>query len=165
MPDMPDRLSFLKCTLYNILTCSVLISLFTSCSPNTSTDKSSVGNKEKQFYAGKGVGPVKEVKLEELNSTMISEGKELFLSKCITCHHITEEKLIGPGLKGVTIRRTPEWIMNQILNPIGMTQSDSMAKELLLIYYSQMTPMGLSETEARRILEYFRSVDAAQVSN
>ena len=83
----------------------------------------------------------------------------LFQSKCVTCHKISEERGIGPGLKGITQRRRPEWIMNQILNPLEMTQKDSMSKELFSIYKSQMTDMDLTEGDARNVLEYFRDND------
>ena len=36
----------------------------------------------------------------------------------------TEEKLVGPGWKGVSERRTPQWIMNFITNPDPMIDKD-----------------------------------------
>lgn len=137
----------------------ISIVFLTSCTESLPSGKDTMNPAFMKFYAGKGIGPVKAVSLSTIDTSMASKGRILFESKCITCHRMTEEKLIGPGLQGVTLRRTPEWIMNQILNPIEMAQSDSLAKELLLVYYSQMAPMGLNETEARNVLEYLRSVD------
>jgi mono/diheme cytochrome c family protein len=112
-----------------------------------------------KFYSGKGVGPIKEIQLSGIDQALAVEGEKLFRVNCISCHQASSARIIGPGLLGVTRRRTPEWIMNQILNPMEMTQKDSLAKELLAVYMAQMTPMSLNEKEARSILEFFRSND------
>ena len=62
---------------------------------------------------------------EDIDENMATEGMLLFNSKCTSCHSISFEKRIGPGMKGVISRRTPEWIMNMILNPLEMTKKDS----------------------------------------
>ena len=104
----------------------------------------------------KGIGPVKSLPLPQLiNVTMAKEGEELFKIKCTACHKI-EQKYIGPALKGVTERRTPEWIMNMILNPEQMVKEDPIAKQLLATHLSPMANQHLTEQEARKILEYFR---------
>ena len=114
---------------------------------------------EKNFYPGKGSGPVKNIVLSDINAALARDGEKIFNEKCVACHRITDEKLIGPGLRGVTRRRTAEWIMNQILDPLGMTSTDSLSRELLSVYLTQMTPMELSEQQARSVLEYFRMND------
>jgi mono/diheme cytochrome c family protein len=115
------------------------------------------------YYGGKGIGPVKEVQLSAIDSAMAAEGEKLFQNKCIACHQATSTKVIGPGLLGITLRRSPEWIMNQILNPMEMTQKDSLAKELLAVYLAQMVKMDVNEKEARMILEFFRVNDVVIV--
>ena len=47
--------------------------------------------------------------------------------KCSSCHKLTDEKLVGPGWKGVTERQKPEWIMNFITNPDPMIDKDPKA--------------------------------------
>ena len=69
-----------------------------------------------------------------------------------------EERYVGPGLKGITGRRTPEWIMNMILNTQEMTQKDPDAQALLEEYLTQMRVI-VSQPEARSLLEYFRHYD------
>ncbi len=103
----------------------------------------------------KGIGPVKTLKLEEINAQLAKTGGETFKVKCAACHKM-EERYVGPALKGVSDRRSPEWIMNMILNPIEMVQKDDTAKELLGEYLVQMTFQNVTETEARGILEYLR---------
>jgi hypothetical protein len=123
--------------------------------------KRGISDREKQFYNGKGVGPVNNLVLESLlNDSMILNGEKIFAAKCVSCHHLTEERKIGPGLAGVTLRRRPEWILNQILNPVENVEKDSLARELLSIYLTQMVPMQVTLEDARDLLEYFRFRDA-----
>jgi cytochrome c551/c552 len=109
----------------------------------------------------KGIGPVTSVTLGELDATSAEKGKGIFVAKCTACHNTPDidAKKIGPSLKAVTKRRTPEWIMNQILNPAEMTQKDPIAKELLGTYIAQMANQNLTQEEARNVLEYFRTND------
>jgi len=104
----------------------------------------------------RGVGPVKELKLGEIDRNMVQEGEDLFRKKCSTCHSI-DRKLIGSALKGITQRRTPEWIMNMILNPDGMIKENKAAKELFESYKVRMAPDSVNEEQARKILEYLRT--------
>ncbi|TGL44593.1 c-type cytochrome [Leptospira perdikensis] len=106
----------------------------------------------------KGIGPVKSVNIGALDQTMADRGKKQFEAKCSACHKF-EEKVVGPALQDVTLRRTPEWIMNMILNPVEMTQKDPIGQELLGEHLTQMTFQNIKEEEAREILEYFRKMD------
>lgn len=107
----------------------------------------------------KGVGPVKSVVLEaELKEELAKKGHDLFAAKCSACHK-TDERYVGPALKGVTERRKPEWIMNMILNPQEMLDKDATAKELLGEFLVPMTFQNVNQEEARALLEYFRQLD------
>lgn len=107
----------------------------------------------------KGVGPVKNLELDEdINQEMAEHGQELFQQNCTACHK-TDKKFIGPALAGVTERRAPEWIMNMILNPEVMIKEDPIAKQLLIAHNgSPMANQGLDQEQARAILEYFRTL-------
>jgi mono/diheme cytochrome c family protein len=108
----------------------------------------------------KGIGPINEVKLSpQIDMNLVKKGEDLFKIKCSACHKI-EERYVGPALKGVTQRRTPEWIMNMILNPEEMTKKDPIAKELLAEYLTPMVAQVKDTSEARAILEYLRFVDS-----
>ncbi|MCC6865226.1 MAG: cytochrome c [Ignavibacteria bacterium] len=111
-----------------------------------------------------GIGPVKEeMKLAPVDAALYAKGETIFNTKCITCHKFNS-KLVGPPLKDVTKRRRPEWIMNQILNPVEMAQKDKITKELLAQYLVQMTFQDVSQDDARAILEYMRAVDEGKVT-
>jgi len=135
--------------------------LLFSCGGNSSSTEGSVAMLEKDYYPGIGLGPVSTMTLDEaIDAEMASQGEELFQARCTSCHLYSDERRVGPGLKGITLRRKPEYIMNQILNPIEMSKHDSLAKELLAVYLVQMVPMGLDEKQARSVLEYFRKMDS-----
>lgn len=105
----------------------------------------------------KGVGPISSVTLGSLDETLAAKGEKIFSGTCSACHKL-DQRYVGPALAGVTKRRTPEWVMNMIMNPTGMTQSDETAKALLAEYMTQMS-VNATEEEARAILEYFRKID------
>lgn len=108
-----------------------------------------------------GIGPVDKVELSAtIDESMVTKGKQIFDSKCLSCHKI-DERFVGPSLRGVTTRRKPEWIMNQILNPEEMTKKDEVAKRLFHEYnMTQMTFQNVTQEDARAILEYFRKIDS-----
>ena len=106
----------------------------------------------------KGIGPVTTISLGDVDQSMVDEGKQLFDSYCVACHKPNED-FIGPAPKDILDRRSPEWVMNMILNPQEMTAKDPIAKKLL--EEANGVPMigqGLTEEQARKILEYFRTL-------
>ena len=112
--------------------------------------------------SSKGVGKFTDVKVSStIDDKMAAKGEEVFQTSCTACHHATAEKLIGPGLKGVTKIRTPEWIMNMITNPEWMTHQDPVAEALFQQFnQTQMANQGLSDEQAREVLEYLRKNDS-----
>lgn len=104
----------------------------------------------------KGIGPVTELTLGPIDSDLAAKGGSIFKSNCSACHKM-DKRRVGPPLRGVTTRRTPEWIMNMIINPSEMLEKNAQAKELLAEYATQMADQNLTEDEARAILEYLRT--------
>jgi len=109
--------------------------------------------------SNKGIGPIKSLELPaEIDQALAAKGEEVYKSKCTACHKIGK-KFIGPAPDGIFERRSPEWIMNMILNPDEMVQKDPDAKALLIEYNgSPMANQNLTEEEARNVLEYFRTL-------
>lgn len=108
----------------------------------------------------KGVGKFTDVKLEAIDPAKADLGKAVFATKCTTCHKITADKFVGPGLLGVTGRRTPEWILNMITNPELMMKSDPVAKKLFEEVLTPMANQNIAEADAINILEYLRQNDS-----
>ena len=111
---------------------------------------------------GMGIGPVKTVDVSKFDAALADKGKAIFEGKCSACHQLSDQKIVGPGLAGVTERRKPEWIMNMIVNPVEMTQKDPQAKKLLAEHLTQMTNQDIAEPDARALLEYLRQNDGAK---
>ena len=129
----------------------------------TTTPAESTNNATNQdFMNNKGIGPVKSVNpplAATIDQALAEKGKELFKINCTACHKPTK-KFIGPAPKGILERRSPEWIMNMILNPEEMIAKDPIAMQLLAeANGAPMANQHLKEEEARAILEYFRTIE------
>ena len=134
----------MKIIFYSAITVIMSVSLLTSC-----------GGAEKNI----GVGPVKELILpEQIDQAMVAEGKKIYEEKCTACHK-PYEKYIGPAQAGVLKRRSPEWVMNMILNPEEMVKKDPTAKALLAQFSSPMANQNLTQEQARKVVEYFRTLE------
>ncbi len=108
----------------------------------------------------KGLGKFTNVELTHpLDLKMIDAGKLIYDVKCGSCHRLSKEKLVGPGWKGVTSRRKPEWIMNFATNAEEMLTKDATAMALLEECLIRMPNQNLSDTDARNILEFMRNND------
>jgi mono/diheme cytochrome c family protein len=93
---------------------------------------------------------------------MATDGEAVYGVKCSSCHKTTDEKLVGPGWNGVTIRRQPQWIMNFITNPDPMINKDPEVQAQLEICLVRMPNQGLTDDEARHILEFMRKIDGVK---
>ncbi|HEY3386356.1 MAG TPA: c-type cytochrome, partial [Saprospiraceae bacterium] len=97
-----------------------------------------------------------------LDPAMAEEGSKIQSVKCASCHKLSDEKLVGPGWKGVTQRRKPEWIMNFITNPDPMIDKDPAVQAQLELCLVRMPNQNLTDTEARAVLEFMRKNDGVQ---
>lgn len=108
----------------------------------------------------KGIGPIQELVLPDtIDDALAAEGEATFVAFCSACHKFGE-RYVGPDLQGVSERRSPEWIMNMILNTNQMIFEDDTAYDLLAQYMTPMPQLPLTEEQARELLEFFRLQDA-----
>lgn len=107
----------------------------------------------------KGIGPITSIVIpNEIDMELARQGEDVYNSMCTACHK-PESDFIGPAPKGIMERRTPEWVMNMILNPEEMTQKNKIAKDLLIKFNgAPMLNQSLTEEQARAVLEYFRTL-------
>ena len=111
----------------------------------------------------KGIGKFQDVKLDpKLDAAMAVKGQTIFDVKCGACHKLTDERLVGPGWKGVTSRHRPEWIMNFSTNVDEMLSKDPKAQAMLEVCLVRMPNQNLSDEDARSILEFMRKNDGVQ---
>jgi mono/diheme cytochrome c family protein len=110
-----------------------------------------------------GVGKFTHVEMStKLDEALASGGEVMYGAKCAACHKLSDEKLVGPGWKGVTLRQKPEWIMNFITNTEEMLNKDPNAKELLQVCLVRMPNQMLSDDQARQVLEFMRKNDGVK---
>ena len=107
----------------------------------------------------KGVGVIKNIDLSPtIDQAMVDRGAALFKTNCTACHKIGK-RFIGPSPSGIMSRRSPEWIMNMILDQKLMAEEDQCAKDLLVEFNgAAMANQNMTEAQARDILEYFRTL-------
>ena len=144
-----------------------MLSLFLFSCGGSSDGDSAAGDKpkpksmiEEPADDGKGVGEIKEVKLNNpLDKAMVEKGQAIYDLKCSACHKLTDQRVVGPGWKGLTDRRKPEWIMNMILNVDVMLEQDPAAQKLLEECLTRMPNQNLTQEDARAVLEFIYSND------
>jgi mono/diheme cytochrome c family protein len=99
-----------------------------------------------------------------VNAQDTAEGEQIFKNNCSTCHAVTDEVVVGPGLKGVSQRRPIDWIVKWVHNPQAVIASgDKYAVDLYNKYNkAQMTAYpGYSEAQIKSVIAY---IDAQVVA-
>ena len=96
--------------------------------------------------------------LGAVDNAMAEKGKTTYDVKCQACHSTGENRVVGPGWKGITTRREPAWIMNMILNVDVMLTDDPEAQKLLEQCLVRMPNQNLSKDEGREVLEFMRTL-------
>ncbi len=147
-----------------LLTAAVFISLtITACGESDAPadrDRSEAPAQEQglsEFEVEHGIGPVTErVEIGDgFDQAMVDKGRNIYEMKCEMCHNY-EGRMVGPELGNVLERRSPEFVMNFILNPGGMARDHPVGQELLREYMTIMPFQNVKEDEARAIVEYLR---------
>lgn len=130
--------------------------------PKTNTDaKTENGNPS--YDPNRGEGKFTKVEVgASLDVAMADNGEKVYGVKCGSCHKLSDEKLVGPGWKGVTSRHTPEWIMNFVTNTDEMLNKDPKAQAQLEICLVRMPNQNLSDDEARSLYEFMRKNDGVK---
>lgn len=111
----------------------------------------------------KGVGKFTNVEVPAtLDGPMADLGLKVYDLKCAACHRLTDEKLVGPGWKDVTSRRTVEWIMNFSTNTDEMITKDPAAQAMLEECMVRMPNQSLTDEDARNVYEFMRKNDGVK---
>lgn len=128
-----------------------------------SRTKSQAATKEKAEVpvdlSNKGIGPISNYSFtDEINTELADQGKSLYNAKCTACH-MADQRMIGPALSGVYDRRSPEWVLNLLLNTDEMLKKDPISIALLKEHNNAiMNNQNLSEQEAKAVAEYLRTL-------
>ncbi|HOB25476.1 MAG TPA: cytochrome c, partial [Kaistella sp.] len=134
----------------------------TEAAADTESTSAATTTEEYDPHRGEGKFTAENVTVKGLDAAMATKGKSISETKCFSCHKMSDERLVGPGWKGVTERRQPAWIMNFITNPDPMIDKDPEVQAQLEICLVRMPNQGLSDDDARNILEYMRKIDGVK---
>ena len=156
--------------MYKLALFITALIMVTSCGNKKTSDDFSTSDETSKtpidqttYDPNRGIGKFTTVDLgDKLNESLAAEGEKIQSVKCAACHKLTDEKLVGPGWKGVISRYKPEWIMNFITNPDPMIDKDPKLQALLEICLVRMPNQSLSDTDARNLLEYMRKNDGVK---
>lgn len=129
--------------------------------PYDASKKTENGNPSYDPKRGEGKFTKVEVN-PNLDAAMATNGEKTYGVKCSSCHKLTDEKLVGPGWKGVTGRHTAEWIMNFSTNTDEMLNKDPKAQAQLEICLVRMPNQNLTDEEARSLYEFMRKNDGVK---
>ena len=135
-----------------VLVCLSVLLLATSAFLYPNADASPTVHEERTNASE--LAPVKRVSL----TAQQLQGKQLFVNNCAQCHAVTDQVVVGPGLRGVTTR-TPgkEWLHNWIRNSSTVVASgDPYAVQLFNKFQKiQMSSFpNLTDADIDAILAY-----------
>lgn len=147
-----------------LITFATIFSLFMLQACGNGEQRAENGNGETQTEEGlsdfeleHGIGPVTErVEVsDDIDQEMVTKGRNIYEMKCEMCHNM-EGRMVGPQLGDIMEKRSPEFVMNFILNPSGMVREHPVGQELLREYMVAMPFQNVKEDEARAIVEFLR---------
>lgn len=147
-----------KYTLTLIL--SAFIFLGVACSSSSDENTSFTDNSTENAEAESDTTNSEETSTEQVAlSEVAKKGEAIFNLNCIACHMITEEKVIGPGLQGVTKRREKEWIKKFVKNSQAVIESgDEYAVKLYEEYNKTlMTSFNFTDEEFESLYAYLEA--------
>lgn len=148
-----------------VFTFFIAILFIASCGGNS--DQASKKEKSQEprpnindYDPHRGEGKFTEIDIpDEINIKLVEKGEGIFNVKCFACHRLTEERLVGPGLKDVTERRSAVWVMNFLTNTDEMIDIDPELQAQLEICLVRMPNQNLSDDDTRALYEFFRQND------
>ena len=154
----------------NVLIVCALALALAGCSGNDSqapasadSPAASASTDPSAYDPERGTGKFKNVDIPPtLDEAKAAAGEKLSDVKCASCHKMTDEKLVGPGWKGVTQRHKPEWIMNFVTNVDEMLAKDPKAQAMLEICLVRMPNQSLTDEDARNVYEFMRKNDGVK---
>ncbi len=145
--------------LLTLLTIILFIPAFHACGGEETSDRQQSQPQTEEatlteFELEHGIGPVTErIEIGDIDLDKVAEGRNIYEMKCEMCHNY-QGRMVGPELGNVMERRSPEFVMNFILNPSGMVREHPVGQELLREYMTAMPFQNVQKDEARAIAEY-----------
>ena len=92
------------------------------------------------------------------------DGEALFKANCASCHKLSSKRLVGPGLEGINEKRSEEWLISWIKDPMKMVNDGDAEAVAIFEEYNKlpMTAFGfLSDDEIKAMLAIIPGKPAA----
>lgn len=91
------------------------------------------------------------------------DGAKIFKQNCSACHTVTDAKLVGPGLKGITTKRKEGWLLKWIKDSPALIKSGDADAKAIFDQFGQMPmpPQSLSDEEIKAVLTYISAGESA----
>ena len=109
------------------------------------------------------VVPVREciATLARDSTERVRAGARVFLTKgCVRCHQLSQGYADGPDLRGVTNRRSCDWVVALLTDTENMIQTDPDLQQLRIEHFLDMPDHKLSVLDARALYAYLRAAAA-----
>ncbi|MBX2973903.1 MAG: cytochrome c [Flavobacteriales bacterium] len=154
----------MRITLLSGFTATAFILAMAACGGGSTNDgppgakSTPPGAAAAETKAPSGLITAADITLGDIDAKMVDSGKGIYELKCQACHSLGANRVVGPGWKGVTERRAPEWIMNMMLTPDIMLDSDPEAQKQLEECLVRMPNQSLSKADGRNVLEFMRTL-------
>lgn len=143
--------------------CSIIVLLASCGAREEAEDLARQAPTPGEIVAGQPVPHGPEIKTVEITNPVkqdwVAAGKVIYEGKCMPCHKLDETRIVGPGWKDVTKRRTLVWIMNMICNTDMMLSTDGEAQKQLELCLVRMPNQNVSVEDARKLVEFMRGND------
>ncbi len=146
--------------LFTLIIILTLVTFGVSSCGQNETDEA--GNNAEEtgltdFEMDHGIGPIDQrIEIpDEIDMEKVEKGRQVYRSRCSSCHRM-EGRHVGPELGKITTGRSPEFIMNFILNPSENIQRHPVGQALLREYLVEMPYQNVDKEQARAIVEYLR---------
>ena len=146
--------------IVTIIISIVFLLTIQACGNDETTERRADAQQEEgltEFELEHGIGPISE-RLEigeEIDQELVTKGRNIYEMKCEMCHNM-EGRMVGPELGNVLERRSPEFVMNFILNPGRMANDHPEGQKMLRKYMTVMPFQNVKEDEAKAIVEFLR---------
>jgi hypothetical protein len=99
---------------------------------------------------------------ENIDKTVATAGRSIFMSECASCHRVVDEdkdgvdndrdkKYAGPELTEITDRRNDRWLVKFMTNTDGVNRTDKDPEDVCMV---DRKGKELSRDQALKVLEY-----------
>lgn len=94
------------------------------------------------------------------------DGRKLFKANCAACHSVGSNKLVGPGLEGVSDKYSREWLGAWIKNSGELIASGDADAQAIFNEFkkSPMPPQAVNDEEIDAILAYILEPNTGEVA-